>query len=196
MKTENKLKKKREIIKTERLILTPFTLADVPAVQNLANDFKIADTTRNLGHPYTEEMARSWISIHDESYDSGTAIEYSIRLKQDSKLIGATGLMIDKMHNRAELGYWIGVPFWGKGYCTEAGLAMIELGFLGHSFHKIKACHLTRNPASGRVMQKIGMKQEGLLKEHDLKWDKYEDLALYGILRSEWKEKTGGKSDD
>jgi RimJ/RimL family protein N-acetyltransferase len=107
---------------------------------------------------------------------------------QSEKLVGAVGLTITKRFSRAELGYWVGKPFWGKGFATEASRAVLKYGFEGLQLNKIYATHMTRNPASGKVMQKIGMDQEGLLKQHALKWDQYLDLAAYGILSTTWRQ--------
>ena len=88
--------------------------------------------------------------------------------------------------HQGELGYWIGVPYWGKGYCTEAGEALLEYGFTELDLNRIHASYFSRNPASGRVMEKLGMTYEGTRKQHILKWNKFEDLALKGILRKDW----------
>ena len=83
------------------------------------------------------------------------------------------------------MGYWIGKPFWGQDYCTKAARAMLDFGFGPWELNRIHAYHFVRNPASGRVMAKIGMQYEGLLRQHVIKWGQFEDLALYGILRSD-----------
>jgi RimJ/RimL family protein N-acetyltransferase len=139
-------------------------------------------------------MAKKWISQHQSKFKSGESLHLAITLKPNQKMIGAIGLDIEKRHNRAELGYWIGTDHWNQGYCTEAAKAIIEYGFKQLKLNKIKSSHFNRNPASGKVMRKIGMKKEGLRKEHVIKWNKYEDLVQYAILRKEWKnQKTSGK---
>jgi RimJ/RimL family protein N-acetyltransferase len=89
-------------------------------------------------------------------------------------------------HARAELGYWIGVPFWNRGYCTEATRALVDLGFRSLGLHRIQARHLTRNPASGRVMLTLGMRMEGINRDAMRKHGRFEDLAVYAILADEW----------
>jgi RimJ/RimL family protein N-acetyltransferase len=101
-------------------------------------------------------------------------------------LIGAMGIHISQSHNRAELGYWIGVPYWNQGYCTEAARAVLRYGFETLGLNRIQARHLARNPASGRVMIKIGMRHEGTMRQAVIKWEAYEDIKLYAILRSEY----------
>lgn len=181
--------KPRQIIETERLKLRPFERADAKTIQKYAGDYSIADTTLNIPHPYIDGMAEEWISSHQEKYEAGELINFAITLKPNNEIIGAIGLSVNKRFNRAELGYWIGKPFWNKGICTEASISLIDYAFKNHDFHKIIANHILRNPASGKVMKKIGMTLEGTFKEHVKKWDKMEDLNSYGILKSEWENK-------
>ncbi|HSL71791.1 MAG TPA: GNAT family protein, partial [Longimicrobiales bacterium] len=101
--------------------------------------------------------------------------------------LGAVGLRIEQLHRRAELGYWIGVPYWSQGYCTEAARAVLRFGFEALELNRIHASYLARNPASGRVMQKLGMQYEGQLRQHVRKWDVFEDIVTYAILQSEFR---------
>ena len=176
----------RPTLHTARLVLRPFTVADTPDVQRLAGEREIASTTLNIPHPYTEGMAEQWINTHQEVYARGEAITFALVRRADHALIGSIGLRLSQPHARAELGYWIGIPFWQQGYCTEAAQAVVRYGFEVLRLHRIYASYLTRNPASGRVMQKIGMTYEGCVRQHVQKWGVFEDLALYGILQSEY----------
>jgi len=170
---------------SERLLLRPFTLADAPDVQRLAGDRAIAYTTQNIPHPYEDGMAETWIGSHREQFEKGQFVTFAIALG-DGTLIGAIGLHLHQAHERAELGYWIGKPYWGQGYCTEAAQAVLQYGFETLGLNRIHARHLTRNPASGRVMFKIGMRHEGSLRQHAKKWGVFEDIEVYGILRDEY----------
>ena len=176
----------RPTLHTERLVLRPFTPADAADVQRLAGDRAIASTTGNIPHPYEDGMAEEWIGTHQESFESGRAATFAIERAQDDTLVGAISLAIRQQHRHAELGYWVGKPYWGNGYCTEAAQAVIDYGFQVLDLHRIYARHVARNPASGRVMVKAGMQYEGCMRQHMLKWDVYEDLKIYGILRSEY----------
>jgi len=180
--------KKRKNIETSRLILRPFELSDTQNIQKMAGDYAIADTTLNVPYPYKNGMAEEWISTHQSKFEAGEQIIYAITLKSNHNLIGAIGLTVNKRFNRAELGYWVGKKYWNNGYCTEASKAIIEFAFINFNYHKIEATHIKRNPASGKVMNKIGMTLEGTFKEHVIKWDKYEDVKSYGILKSEWEK--------
>lgn len=178
-------------LETNRLLLRPFQLTDAANVQRLAGSRVIADTTLNIPHPYEDEMAEQWISSQQQKFDAGELAALAITLKSDGSLVGAVGLRIDRPFARANLGYWIGEPFWSLGYCTEAAKRIVDYGFSELKLIRIHAEHLKRNPASGRVLQKLGMFEEGVARQHIKKWDKFEDLVLYGLLHSEWVSGNG-----
>ncbi len=176
----------RPTLDTTRLVLRPFTMADAPDVQRLAGAREVASTTLRIPHPYTTGTAEAWISTHQDAYERGESANFAIVRRLDQGLIGCIGLHIDPHHAHAEMGYWIGVPFWSHGYCTEAAQAVIQYGFEVLRLHRIHASYMARNPVSGRVMQKIGMTYEGCLRQHIQKWGVFEDIVVYGILRSEY----------
>jgi [ribosomal protein S5]-alanine N-acetyltransferase len=176
-------------LETARLLLRPFDLDDAPVVQKLAGAFEVADTTLNVPHPYRDGVAEAWILTHRQLYRAGALVNFAIVLRATGQLVGAIGLRVQPGHQRAELGYWIGLPYWRLGYCTEAAHAVVAYGFDHLGLHRIHASHMQRNPASGRVMQKLGMKREGLLREHVRKWDRFEDLEKYGMLRTEFESR-------
>ncbi|WP_231510411.1 GNAT family N-acetyltransferase [Fischerella sp. PCC 9605] len=143
--------------------------------------------TLTIPHPYDDGMAEEWIKTHPAAFKEGKDVNFAIALRNTDALCGAIGLGINQDHNHAELGYWIGKPYWGQDYCTEAAKEVLRYGFQVLGVHRICATHFPRNPASGRVMQKIGMKLEGYRRQHVLKWGKYEDIIDYGILKSDWQ---------
>ena len=175
----------RPTLQTDRLILRPFRLADAAEVQRLAGDSRVAEMTANIPHPYEDGMAEEWIGGHAEAFSSGRRVSFAIVRRSGSALVGAIGLVIEKEHDRAGLGYWIGVPYWNQGYCTEAAWAVLRYGFGSLSLSRIHSGHIARNPASGRVMLKIGMTREGYLRRHIRCRGRTEDLVVYGILRDE-----------
>jgi RimJ/RimL family protein N-acetyltransferase len=166
--------------------MRPFALTDAQDVQRLAAERSIADTTLNIPHPYEVGVAEAWIATHEPKYEAGELVNFAITLRAEKRLIGAIGLKLERAFDKAELGYWIGVPFWSRGYCTEATRAVIDHGFAALELNRIYAHHLARNPASGRVMQKAGMAYEGVARQDTKKWGKHEDLVLYGIVREAW----------
>ena len=140
-------------------------------------------------------MAEKWIRKCRKCSGGTKPAVFVVTLRGSGKLVGATGLHnISQNHRRAELGYWVAMSCWGKGYATEAAAALLEYGFSVFGLNRISAHHLKRNPASGRVMQKIGMTYEGVKRQAEAKRtkngfakDQYDDLVFYGLLKKDWK---------
>jgi len=170
---------------TSRLVLRPFVRSDAAAVQRLAGAREVASTTLMIPHPYEDGMAETWIDGQAAAWESGEVLSLAIATEPDG-LVGAIGLRITRQHQRAELGYWIGVPYWNRGYATEAASAVVAYGFTELGLHRVVGRHFPRNPASGRVLTKVGMTHEGTSREHVVRWGVFEDLECYGILESEW----------
>ncbi|MBI2847682.1 MAG: GNAT family N-acetyltransferase [Chloroflexi bacterium] len=179
-------------LETERLILRLFTLDDAPEIYRLLQERDVADTLLNVPHPYEKGMAEQWIGAQQEAFGKRQSVNFAIVHKEEGFLIGSVSLgNINRAHGNAELGYWVGKPYWNQGYCTEAARAVLGYGFATLGLNRIYARHMTRNPASGRVMQKLGMKHEGTLRQDRKKWGKFEDFEICGILRSEYMAADG-----
>jgi RimJ/RimL family protein N-acetyltransferase/SAM-dependent methyltransferase len=171
-------------LRTDRLVLRPFTASDAAEVARLAGSIEVATTTLTIPHPYEPPMADQWIAMHPTWWDRDEQVVFAITREGDG-LVGAVGLVIERAHRRGELGYWVGVPFWNQGIATEAARAVIAFGFTSLDLNRILARHLTRNPSSGRVMAKLGMRFEGVQRQHVVKWGVPEDLVEYAIVRSD-----------
>lgn len=171
-------------LETARLILRPFQMDDARRVQELAGAPEVAATTLNIAHPYEDGMAEKWIASLAHHFYQGQGVTLAMTLKTDATLIGTISTRATPKHQRAEIGYWVGVPYWGQGYCTEAATALIEYSFNTLNYHKITASHMASNPASGRVMQKAGMRQEGVLVDHTLKHEQYHSVVVYGLVNT------------
>lgn len=151
-------------LRSERLTLRPLAPDDMPAVRTLAGDRRVAEMTL-LPHPFEGAAADEWLRTRMEGAREGRSETFSVMLQEDGPtLIGHAGLVLDRANEKAELHYWIGVPFWGNGYATEAAQELLRHAFENLRVKRVHADHFARNPASGRVLQKIGMKQEGFLE--------------------------------
>jgi [ribosomal protein S5]-alanine N-acetyltransferase len=170
------------VLETARLLLHPYTEDDIAELMPLIGAREVAATTLRIPHPYTEQDAREFIAVTRQ----GGLLRRTIRTRAGGTLVGGVGLNMEEQHQRAELGYWIGVPFWGHGYATEASRAMMRYGFGDLRLNRIFAQHFGNNPASGRVLTKLGMKYEGCQRQHICKWGEFLDLELFGISRQEW----------
>jgi|SRR5580704_10760925 ribosomal-protein-alanine N-acetyltransferase len=174
-------------LRTARLLLRSLQGEDVPALVRLAGAKEIAATTLNIPHPYTENDARTFLAKAGEEFGAGNSVVYAISIAPSRELCGAAGLNIAEMHRRAELGYWIGVPFWRMGFATEAASAVLAFGFQNLRLHRIHAHHFSGNTASQRVLEKIGMRHEGRSRGHIRKWDRFIDVENYGLLAEEFR---------
>ena len=175
--------KKQPILETQRLILRPFSLDDSGDVKRLAGERAIAENTFSVPHPYESGVAEKWISTHQNQFTQNEAVIFAITLAETKALIGSVSLLnISLEHENAELGYWIGIPYWQKGYCTEAVKTILNYGFESLQLHRIYAVHYTDNIASGKVLLKAGMKHEGLIHHAVKKWGEFKDLELYAVI--------------
>lgn len=170
-------------LETARLRLRGYTEADIPELLPLIGTREVAATTLRIAHPYTEQDAKAFLELTKDT----DKIWLAIVLRGDGRQIGGIGLRLEKQHQHAELGYWLGVPFWGQGFATEAAREILRYGFKTLGLHRIFASHFKHNPASGHILEKIGMKYEGCQRQHLRKWDQFVDSELYGILRREWE---------
>jgi [ribosomal protein S5]-alanine N-acetyltransferase len=134
------------VITTERLVLRPFTLADAAEVQRLAGDPQVSGTTLNIPHPYPDGAAEEWIAGHAPAWAARSSVTFAI-VTHAGELRGAIGLALRATHQRAEVGYWIGRPWWGQGLATEAVNAMLAFAFHDLQLNRVQATHLIRNPA-------------------------------------------------
>ena len=176
-------KETRPTLETARLRLRAYTEADIAELLLLIGTREVAATTLRIAHPYTEQDARGFLQLAQEP----DKLWLAITLRTDGRQIGGMGLRLDLQHQHGEIGYWLGVPYWGQGYATEAAREMMRYGFEDLGLHRIYASHFGHNPASGRILRKLGMRYEGCQRQHLRKWDRYVDSELYGILREEWR---------
>ncbi|MGM0881277.1 MAG: GNAT family N-acetyltransferase [Bacillota bacterium] len=174
------------VFHTERLTLRLLEAGDAEALELLINDHDIARTTLNIPYPYPKGAAEAFIHRRTEAAQNGDGFSFAIINKESNEFMGSIGMQLDKKNNRAELGYWLGKRFWNQGYVTEGVKRIAQYGFEELKLNKIHAAAMTKNPASSNVMKKIGMQYEGTFRQHFLKWDVYEDISYYGILREDY----------
>ncbi len=175
------------VIHTQRLILRPYRLGDEAAMyRNWASD---PDVTKYLtwdihaSVAVTKAVVEDWVG----SYASDTVYHWGIT--EGGELIG--DIAVVKWHEReewCEIGYCMGKAWWGRGYMTESLRAVLRFLFTEVGFHRAALCHDIDNPASGRVMQKAGMQQEGVMRERAKRRDgSFGDIVWYGALAREWR---------
>jgi len=172
---------------TERLILRPLQLTDTERICELAGNRDIAAQSIQIPHPYGEEDAKMWIIAQKEEFEAGRQLNFAIIERSSGELIGVIGLLrIQHENESAELGYWVGKPFWNRGYATEAVKAVVDYAFCILGLNRIYSRYMKKNPASGRVLAKCGFMHEGILRQHVKKWDNFEDIEMAAILKEEY----------
>ena len=144
------------VLETRRLILRAPQLGDAKAVAALANDRRIADNTARISHPYRLADAESFILGANKAQERA----FVITLADD--IIGACGITPDVANDTPQIGYWIGVPFWGQGYATEAVRALIDHAFTDLDYSLLNASVRVTNPASRRIIEKCGFQWTGV----------------------------------
>jgi [ribosomal protein S5]-alanine N-acetyltransferase len=183
------------ILETSRLLLRGFLPSDASRVRELAGDYEIAKTTLNIPWPYPEGVAETWIESLADRYEKQQDMTWALTLRGDCNIIGAISLMnVSTRHLHAELGYWVGKPYWNKGYCTEAGRGVIGFAFGNLRLNRIFASHFVSNMASCKVMTKLGMAPEGIQRSHVERFGEWKDLEMHGVLRTD-KQPDSARND-
>ncbi|WP_010095202.1 GNAT family N-acetyltransferase [Ornithinibacillus scapharcae] len=175
---------KQRTITTERLVLRLFDKSDAEAVTRLCNNYNIYKNTLYLPYPYSVNDALTWMERHLENFLADKAYEFAITDKETGILYGAIALSNNQRFRNGEIAYWVGEEYWGNGFATEAAEAIKQFAFQEKGYHKIFARYFGSNPASGRVLEKLGMSQEGILKDHVRKEERFEDLAYCGMINA------------
>ncbi|MBV9086219.1 MAG: GNAT family N-acetyltransferase [Acidobacteriaceae bacterium] len=170
------------VLSTERLILRPIAPEHKAAILSLISEREVARNLLRVPHPYFDHHFDEFMA---QMAKSTTDAVFSIFLRDEERLCGGIGLHPAPEHHRGELGYWLGIPFWGRGYATEAARAVVGYAFETLKLHRIYAGHFSGNEASGRVLEKIGMKFEGRQIQHVFRLGEYRDLVLYGVTKKD-----------
>ncbi|MCA1060193.1 GNAT family N-acetyltransferase [Rossellomorea aquimaris] len=180
-------------LETDRLILRRMRQDDTQIVfDRWLSDERISDHRISPAH---KNVLETKIRVEKivSGYDSKKFCYWGIELKDSHDLIGEIDLYdFDHATGNCEVSYSIGYDWWNKGYGTETLKAVVEFAFIHMNLHKLSASHNTDNPASGRIMEKVGMKQEGIIR-HMIRNAKgqYKDCAVYGMLREEYVGRKG-----
>jgi RimJ/RimL family protein N-acetyltransferase len=176
------------VLVTLRLRLRPLELSDALEIQRNACIREIADTMISLPHPYPVGEAERYISRKQNECEAGSSVTFLIEKKQEKGFCGLIEVRdIDQEHSQGELSFWLALNSWGHGYMSEVVKVIVRYVFEELSLNRLYAYHMLRNPATGRVLEKSGFKQEGLLRQRVQKWGKFEDVVILAILRQEWQ---------
>ena len=182
-------------LRTDRLFLREFAMADATELHRLAGSREVARTMLHHPHPYEEGMAEEWIRGLRPMFESGKATTFAVGLQEGGTLIGTVSLYTKAPDGTAVLGeegtgllgFWIGVPYWNEGYATEAVAEVLRYGFEERGLQRIRANHFGSNEASGRVLRKVGMSHAGTRPNYYEKWGNAEDREEYVLPVLKWR---------
>jgi RimJ/RimL family protein N-acetyltransferase len=175
------------VLITARLLLRELRPADAAAVASGAGDERVARFLIEVPSPYPLALARRWIQGRIAWWELGRGVTFAIaRREEPDALLGSVSLRRHARDRRAELGYWLSAQAWGHGYATEATTAAVEFGFRQLGLARIHAQVIVGNAASMRVLDKLGMVNEGTKRRHLRKEGRLHDVVFYGLLREEW----------
>lgn len=175
-------------LSTPRLTLRPFTDDDAGPIFEHAKNPNVTRFALWEAHKSVEEAL---VFVHDYAqvrYREGVPEPYAITINPDPRPVGACGCFwVAQQHRTMELGYWIGEPFWGKGYVAEACRAVLALAFADYGPERVQARVIAGNGASARVLAKLGFREEGTLRKSLLRRERLEDVRMFSLLREEWE---------
>jgi ribosomal-protein-alanine N-acetyltransferase len=172
-------------IATERLLLRRYTEDDVQDILELVSHSSVAKATPEI--EATEPGIKKYIDLQNscQPFEPGKCFDLAIECKDDGHVIGLLSL-ICKEHKQGAIGWALGIKYRGQGYATEAATALMEYGFALLGLHRIFADTSSGNTDSLQVMERLGMRREGCLREATFEDGEWRDTMIYGILADEW----------
>lgn len=171
---------------TRRLLLRPLQESDAPGLIAIGSPIEVACQTLTFPHPYTEADAHKFLERVLPAIERGDDYVWAIIEQDRSEHVGTIGIHPAWDHLHAEVGYCLAPSAWGSGYASEALEACVRFAFTQTPLEKLNAGFYTRNPASGRVLDKCGFVREGIRPRHFQRFGQWVDVVLVGLLRSEW----------
>lgn len=177
---------------TERLTLRALEGGDAPRIAECCARREISIMTRSFPHPYPPEKGLEFVREARAKWERGEGFSFAVTLTQTGELVACAGVMPNYEHRNAELGYWIAIEHWGKGIATEASRPIVDFAFERLGLHRVYASYFAFNPASRRVLEKLGFRHEGTLRGHAYRFGDMVDVEYVGMLRTEWEQLRSG----
>lgn len=181
-----------EPIATERLILRPLEARDRARLIKLANNWKVAKNLSKMPYPYTEAAADWWLGQQAQLWASGKSVALAVTI--EGEMIGGIGVGVreDRDDEEWELGYWLGEPYWNRGYASEAATALRDHAFSVLKLERVVAGHYAENHASGRILSKLGFRYTCEVFRHSLARGADVKCLEMALQRGRWQDITAG----
>ncbi|MGB3589007.1 MAG: GNAT family N-acetyltransferase [Tunicatimonas sp.] len=174
------------VLYSQSLTLRPFAPEDLTDVLALVQEKEVASTTLNIPHPCTETEINDWFQLQKCELEQGKGLRWAVCTTKTKKLVGAVKLATHPEYESAELGYWIGKPYWGQGYASGATQLVVDYAFSTLELNRIEAHAMVENIGSIQILRKLGMQEEGYHPQLVKKWGEFKDVKTYGLLREQW----------
>jgi RimJ/RimL family protein N-acetyltransferase len=173
-------------ITTERLVLRQYTYDDIPDILEFLSHPSVARATPEI--KATEQGVRDYIDVQNSSqpFEQDKCFDLAIERKEDGAVMGLLSL-VRREHQKAEIGWALGIEYRGQGYATESASALVDYAFTSLGLHRIQAGTELPNTGSWGVMERLGMVREAYLRETTLRDGEWQDSLIYGLLSSEWQ---------
>jgi len=173
---------------TPRLCLRGLEESDAPRLFEHASNPNMTPYVTWDNHRSIDDSRQFILNHAAEHYLQAVPEPIAVCHRDDpADLVGMVGCTwAARAHQVMELGYWIAEPFWGRGYATEAARALIDWVFSTYTVNRIQAHFMVQNPASGKVMEKLGLQYEGTFRSAVLRHGRFSDVSFYAILRDDW----------
>src|SRR5215469_12798628 len=149
---------------TQRLILRAPTMTDMPVFVRLLNDYEVVKNLQVVEYPYTDDLFRAYLELTDKERRAGTDYTMAVTRAMDGAFLGIVSVHCHPTEPTVSLGYWYGRPHWGQGYATEAARPMLRFAFEDLGAEAVTSGFFVDNPASGRVLQKLGFSATGRMQ--------------------------------
>jgi len=174
-------------IRGAKITLRPIAKVDAESIHKYARDPGISRYTF-LPHPYSRKDADDWVVTSNERNASGIDFNMGIELPSTGEIIGMISLNnIDVINRHAELGYWLGRPYWGNGYVSEAIELIVRHSFRRFKLNRIYARVMHPNTTSAHLLEKSGFTYEGTLRKNIKRNGRYLNELRYGLLIEDWR---------
>ncbi|MBN1844087.1 MAG: GNAT family N-acetyltransferase [Sedimentisphaerales bacterium] len=179
------------ILAGKRVLVRRLKAADAEDLHRHLGNREIGRWLIGLPQPYTRQIAARFIRWSQRQSRLQKEFHLGIVLQSTQKVIGGVGLKrVDTQHRCAELGFWIGKPYWNQGLTTEAARLLLDFGFRRQGLHRIYAHTFDKNIASRRVLEKCGFQLEGVMREAVVRHHQRRAFCNYGILKSEYRNES------
>jgi len=175
--------KKNYVIKTKDFTLRPLRMSDKASIAKHANNKILARNTLNLPHPYSVKDATEWIKKESSNYRKKKPSDFVFGIEIDGNIVGAVGIHKIEHGHKAEIGYWLGEEYWGKGIMTNAVKKASAFTLKQFKLKRILGCVFLFNIGSARVLEKNGFVYEGLMRKAVKKGNKFIDKKIYALVR-------------